>query len=308
MPLGNDRYATAGADLFRTWLRYVKQFSDLYKAGLDLPGVPSSGDSVLQTLPMREGRHAVVICSSHPDDEALSGALPLRLKREETRILNLAMTLGSNPARQKKRKAELAASCRVLGFDCQLVHEPLGFSNLAHASATNDVPARQQRIDILTSHFNREMPDLILFPHARDGHPVHEEVYRMALAAARQHSEIKNRRVLLAETEYWHPLAEPNLLLGLAPETIARLITALLCHQGEIGRNPYHLSLPARLMDNVRRGAEIMRHGDRGVQFPFAEIYRLSRLDRGRLRAIKRGMALTIPPEHNLTLNELQSL
>jgi hypothetical protein len=114
--------------------------------------------------------------------------------------------------------------------------------------------------------------------------------------------------VLLAETEYWHPLAEPNLLLGLAPETIARLITALLCHQGEIGRNPYHLSLPARLMDNVRRGAEIMRHGDRGVQFPFAEIYRLSRLDRGRLRAIKRGMALTIPPEHNLTLNELQSL
>jgi LmbE family N-acetylglucosaminyl deacetylase len=309
MPLGNDRHAAAEADLFRTWLRYVEQFSDLYKGGRDLPGgVTSGGDSALQTLPMREGRHAVVICSSHPDDEALSGALPLRLKREDTRILNLAMTLGSNPARQKKRKAELAASCRVLGFDCQLVHEPLGFSNLAHASATNDAPARQERIEILTSHFNREMPDLILFPHAHDGHPVHEEVHRLALAAARQHSEIKNRRVLLAETEYWHPLTEPNLLLGLAPVTIARLITALLCHQGEIDRNPYHLSLPARLLDNVRRGVEIMRYGKRGPQFPFAEIYRLLWLESGRLQPTKRGMALTIPPEDKLTLNELQAL
>jgi len=306
--LGNNRHAAAEADLFRTWLRYVEQFSDLYKAGRDLPGVPSGNDSALQTLPMREGRHAVVICSSHPDDEALSGALPLRLQGEDTRILNLAMTLGSNPARQKKRKAELAASCRVLGFDCQLVHEPLGFANLAHAGATNNAPVRQQRRDILTSHFNREMPDLILFPHALDGHPVHEEVHRLALEAASQHTEIKNRRVLLAETEYWHPLAEPNLLLGLAPETIARLITALLCHQGEIVRNPYHLSLPARLMDNVRRGAETMRYGDRDVQFPFAEIYKLSWLDRGRLHKTKRGMALTIPPEYNLTLNELQTL
>jgi LmbE family N-acetylglucosaminyl deacetylase len=309
MLLGNDRHAAAEADLFRTWLRYVEQFSDLYKGGRNLPvGVPSGGDSALQTLPMCEGRHAVVICSSHPDDEALSGALPLRLKRAETRILNLAMTLGSNPARQKKRKAELAASCRVLGFDCQLVYEPLGFPNLTHVNATNDAPAWQERIDILTSHFNREMPELILFPHACDGHPVHEEVYRLALAAARQHSEIHNRRILLAETEYWHPMSDPNLLLGLAPATIARLITALLCHQGEIGRNPYHLSLPARLLDNVRRGTEIMRFGDQSPQFPFAEIYRLSWLESGRLQPTKRGMALTIPPEDKLTLSELQAL
>ena len=75
---------------------------------------------------MHEGRHDIIICSPHPDDEALTGALPLRLKKENSRILNLAMTLGSNPARQKERKAELAAACRVLGFDCLLVHEPLG--------------------------------------------------------------------------------------------------------------------------------------------------------------------------------------
>lgn len=308
MPLGNDSHTTVGAGLFRIWLRYVEQFSDLYKAGRDLPGVSRGGSSALQTLPMDEGRHDIIICSPHPDDEALSGALALRLQGENTRVLNLAMTLGSNPARQKQRKSELAASCRVLGFDCRLAHEPLGFSNLGHVSATKDGPARQQRTDILTSHFNREMPELILFPHARDGHPVHKEVHRLALAAARQHSEINNRSVLLAETEYWHPLSAPNLLLGLTPETITRLITALLCHQREIARNPHHLRLPARLMDNVRRGAEIMRYGDRSPQFSFAEIYRLSRLESGRLHKTKRGMALTIPPENNLTLNELQAL
>lgn len=306
--MGNDDHTTADADLFRTWLRYVEQFSDLYKAGRDLPEVFNGGDSALPSLPFGEERHDIIICSPHPDDEALSGALPLRLQTEDTRVLNLAITLGSDPARQKKRKAELAASCRVLGFDCQLVHEPLGFSDLAHASATNDRPARQQQIDILTSHFNRELPELILFPHAHDGHPVHKEVHRLALTAARQHSEANNRRVLLAESEYWHPVSEPNLLLGLSPETIARLITALNCHQGEIARNPYHLSLPARLMDNVRRGAEIMRFGDWSPQFPFAEIYRISLLECGLLHKTKRGMALTIPPDHTLTLHELHTL
>jgi LmbE family N-acetylglucosaminyl deacetylase len=306
--LVNDGHLTTGTDLFGTWLRYVEQFYELYEGGRDLPVVANDPDPALQSLPIRKGRHAVVICSPHPDDEALSGALPLRLQGEDTRVLNLAMTLGSNPVRQKQRQAELAAACRVLGFDCRLVCEPLAFSNITLAGEADDIHVRQERIDILTGHFNRELPELILFPHGRDNHPAHEEVHRLALAAARQHSEIHNRRMLLAETEYWHPLSDPNLLLGLAPATIARLITALLCHQGEIGRNPYHLSLPARLLDNVRRGTEIMRHGDRSVQFPFAEIYRLSWLENGRIEPTKRGMALTIPPEDKLTLSELQAL
>jgi len=300
-------WTAAAADLFRTWLTYVEQFNELYKSGLDLSGFPDDLHES-QNLPMHGERHDVIICSPHPDDEALNGALPLRLKKENTRILNLAMTLGSNPARQKERKAELAAACRVLGFDCLLVREPSGFTNLAHDIKENDGAARQQRIDILVRHFNREKPSLILFPHAKDGHPVHKEVHHLALAAARQHAQIENRLVLLAETEFWHPLARPNLLLGLAPATIARLITALLCHRGEIARNPYHLSLPARFMDNVRRGREIMQYSGRKPLCTFAEIYRLSRLDRGRVQKIKRGMAATIPPEYDLTLNELQSL
>ena len=304
----DDRHLKTETDLFETWLQYVEQFSELFEHGQQLPVVASAPAPSSRSLPMRTGRHTVVICSPHPDDEALCGALPLRLQGEDTRVLNLAMTLGSNPARQKQRQAELAACCRILGFDCRLVHEPRGFSNISRADKTDDALTRQERLDILTDHFNRELPELILFPHAQDGHPAHEEVHRLALAAAKQHSETHNRKMLLAETGYWHPMSEPNLVLGLAPATIARLITALLCHQGEIGRNPYHLSLPARLMDNVRRGTEIMRYGDRRVQFPFAEIYRLSWLESGRLLPTKREMALTIPPGKKLTLKELQAL
>jgi LmbE family N-acetylglucosaminyl deacetylase len=298
----------AATDLLRAWQTYIEQFKVLYESGLHLPGFPGDVPES-QTLPMHAGRHDIIICAPHPDDEALNGALPLRLRRENTRILNLAMTLGSNPARRKERRAELAAACRVLGFDCLLVREPFGFTNLAHYRGKYDAAARQKRIDILVRHFNREMPTLILIPHAKDGHPIHEEVHRLALAAARRHTQRKNRQMLLAETEFWHPMTAPNLLLGLAPETIGQLIVGLLCHQGEIARNPYHLSVPARLMDNVRRGREIMRSSDRPpFCCTFAEIYRLSRLDRGRLQKIKKGMAVAIPPEGDLTLNDLQAL
>jgi len=305
--MGDKEQRAAAADLFRTWQTYAEQFKQLYESGLQLPGIP---DQVLesQILPMHAERHDIIICSPHPDDETLNGALPLRLKSESSRILNLAMTLGSNPARRKERRAELAAACRILGFDCLLVQEPLGFTNLTRSREKNDAAAQQKRLDILVRHFNRELPELILFPHAKDGHPAHEEVHRLALAAARQHTQRKNRQVLLAETEFWHPMAEPNLLLGLGPETIARLIIGLLCHRGEIARNPYHLNLPARLMDNVRRGREIMRSGNREPFCTFAEIYRLTRLDRGRSYKIRGGMATTIPPDTDMTLKDLQSL
>jgi LmbE family N-acetylglucosaminyl deacetylase len=307
MVMGGKKRPAAAADLFRTWQTYVEHFAELYESGQHLPGFPDEVPES-QTLPLHAGRHDIIICSPHPDDETLNGALPLRLKKGNTRILNLAMTLGSNPVRQEERKAELAAACRILGFDCQLVCEPSGFTNPTYGMAENDGAARQQRIDILVRHFKREMPALIICPHAKDGHPVHEEVHHLALAAARQHTQNEKRQVLVAETEFWHPMTEPNLLIGLTPATIARLIVALLCHRGEIARHPYHLNLPARLMDNVRRGREIKRSDAPEPRCTFMEIYRLSRLDRGRLQKMKKGMATTIPPEYDLTLNGLQAL
>ena len=39
---------------------------------------------------------------------------------------------------------------------------------------------------------------------------------------------------------------------------VADLMAALSLHVGEVARNPYHLRLPAWMIDNVRRGAELV--------------------------------------------------
>jgi hypothetical protein len=39
---------------------------------------------------------------------------------------------------------------------------------------------------------------------------------------------------------------------------VADLVAALSLHAGEVARNAFHLRLPAWMMDNVRRGAELV--------------------------------------------------
>ena len=51
----------------------------------------------------------------------------------------------------------------------------------------------------------------------------------------------------------------PNLLVECKKKDIADLITALSFHRGEIERNPYHLSIANRLIDNVMRGTELIK-------------------------------------------------
>lgn len=60
------------------------------------------------------------------------------------------------------------------------------------------------------------------------------------------------------ETEFWSTTRNPNVMVQLDCEHVATLVAALACHAGEVQRNPYHLRLPATLMDNVRRGAEVV--------------------------------------------------
>src|SRR5437899_4971070 len=71
----------------------------------------------------RRGRRrvTVLICSPHPDDEALVGGFALRALREcNARVVNCAITLGADPMRKKGRLNELRASCAVLGFELKI--------------------------------------------------------------------------------------------------------------------------------------------------------------------------------------------
>src|SRR5690348_2666901 len=61
-----------------------------------------------------------LIFSPHPDDEVIIGGWALRLLRQSRwRVINVAVTLGSNRERQQPRWEELSRCCRCIGFDLQ---------------------------------------------------------------------------------------------------------------------------------------------------------------------------------------------
>lgn len=226
---------------------------------LHLPAPPPAPAPLATTA----SASTALIFSPHPDDECIIGALPLRLQRHHGwRVVNIALTLGSNPSRRAARQAELASACAHLGWDNHILDWNLRQPDPSHPRMLADLILRHQ-------------PSLIFYPHAHDGHPVH--------AAA--HLLLRNACALLpqpeafihVQTEFWHPMEHPNLLVECPPDDLALLIEALSCHAGEVARNPYHLRLPAWMMDNVRRGAErVYGPGAAAPAFPFGTLYHTS--------------------------------
>src|SRR5438874_720108 len=54
----------------------------------------------------------VLLFSPHPDDEVITGALPLKLLRDaKWNVINVAVTLGSKPERKPERLEELRCCC-----------------------------------------------------------------------------------------------------------------------------------------------------------------------------------------------------
>jgi hypothetical protein len=86
----------------------------------------------------------------------------------------------------------------------------------------------------------------------------------------------------LAETEFWGAMSDPNLMVEISDEDLADMMAATSFHVGEVERNPYHLLLPAWMMDNVRRGGEVAAgQGGAAPEFAFAVLYRLRKWTRG---------------------------
>src|SRR5215472_9799277 len=88
----------------------------------------------------------------------------------------------------------------------------------------------------------------------------------------------------LVETEFWGAMDDPNLMVQISAEDLGDMITATTFHVGEVKRNPYHLLLPAWMMDNVRRGAELVGgQGGAAPDFPFAVLNRACKWTNGSL-------------------------
>src|SRR5215469_3988036 len=114
---------------------FVSSFSKLVSDGKSLPlgGIAPRHNPVL-----RPNAPVAIIFSPHPDDECIIGGLALRLMREAGfRVVNVAVTLGSNKERQQPRLRELKNACGWLGFDLEET-APNGLEKITPKTRTND--------------------------------------------------------------------------------------------------------------------------------------------------------------------------
>jgi LmbE family N-acetylglucosaminyl deacetylase len=231
-----------------------------------------------------------LLFSPHPDDECITGALALRLLREaKWNITNVAVTLGSEKKRQVPRLRELKNACHHLGF--ALIGTGLENINLETREKN---PARwQTAVDAIVRILKEYRPRVIFIPHEADAHLTHIGVHFLVLDALIALSH--DFECFVAETEFWGQMTKPNLLIESGVKDVADLVAALACHVGEVRRNPYHARLPAGMLDNVRRGAElVVGPGGAAPDFTFGTIYRLRKWSRGRLAdVLKNGKCLS---------------
>lgn len=228
-----------------------------------------------------EGAPTVLVFAPHPDDEVIVGALPLRLQRElGARVLNVAVTLGSDRGRRAGRLEELRGACEYLGFGLLEAREG-GLERITAAGRGEDPEAWAAAVERVAGILLGQRPLAVFFPHEADANSTHTGTHLLVRdALGRAGGEFS---CFTFETEFWHPMTGANLLVESSVGEVADLVTALTFHAGEVRRNPYHLRLPAWMMDNVRRGGEVVgRQGGEAPRFNFGTIYRARRWAGGR--------------------------
>ena len=274
-----------GNERFSEWFAYLQRLLAAVDSGKSIALGPSPAPPMPPTVSAAQpGTAKVVYCAPHPDDESLSGGLALRLRLEAgARVTNIAVTLGSDPAQRDRRRRELESACRVLGFDLVIPgtgnsSPPAGFDHVTSATREAEPGEWARSVQALAAILDRERPEAVFAPHANDFNRTHVGTHQLVLDALAVHlSRRTAASVILIETEYWHELAEPNLMVAVTPEIAALQITAAAEHGGEMARAPFHLLHPCRLLDNGRRGSEVVGGQGKPAQpVALAELYRVS--------------------------------
>lgn len=250
---------------------------------------PLGGFPPLPKPPVAADAPKVLIFSPHPDDEVIVGGLALRILRElNWSVINVAITQGSNKARQHERLKELAACCAHIGFGLIQTRD-YGLEGI-NPKARQQHPAEwgksvERIAEILTKH----RPRVIFFPHEKDWNGTHIGTHFLLTDALTKLGS--GFECYCVETEFWGAMDTPNLMVESSERDIIDMLTALTFHVGEVQRNPYHLRLPAWLIDNVRRGGELVGgQGGAAPDFAFATLYRLRRWHGGKFdRVLEHG-------------------
>jgi LmbE family N-acetylglucosaminyl deacetylase len=256
---------------------FVAELARLFRQSATLP---LGGFTPKSLPPPNPNAPKALIFSPHPDDEVVMGGLPLRLQRElQWNVVNVAVTQGSNKARQRERLKELQDCCGYLGFGLIQTSE-CGLEGV-NLEARQKRPADWSRgVARLAQILAQEQPRAIFFPHDDDWNSTHIGTHHLVTEALAQLGA--SFTSLTVETEFWGAMDTPNLLVESSERDVIDLVTALTFHVGEVQRNPYHLRLPPWLMDNVRRGGELVGgQGGAPPRFLFGTLCRLRRWQNG---------------------------
>lgn len=250
------------------YLNYVQNLKNAVLAARQFKqgGLPS-------TAVTPQKRETALFFSPHPDDECISGGLALRLLREaRMNVINVAVTQGSNKERQAGRWKELQGACQFLGLGL-MATGPSGLEKVNPKTRTQDPGYWAKSVAVIADILKRTQPKVVMFPHERDWNSTHIGTHYLVMDALA--TMPKEFECHLVETEFWGQMDDPNLMLELSEQDVADMVAALTFHIGEIARNPYHLSLPPWMMDNVRRGGELVGgQGGAAPDYAFAVLNR----------------------------------
>ena len=192
-------------------------------------------------VPEPSARRCVIV-SPHPDDECIGGGLPLRLMQESGwRVITIAVTHGSNPARQLARAEELSAACARIGFE-RLLLADRGLDRITPQARETDPAHWSDCVNLLAGKLAALKPALVLCPHAHDAQNTHIGTHHLTLdALAVVSANSPGFSTTLAFTEYWSTMTNANLLVELTAAQVGDMISALACHVGEVSRNPFQI-------------------------------------------------------------------
>ena len=263
----------------------VRDYARSFREGRSFP---MGGFSPTTVATPRPGAPKALIFSPHPDDECIIGGLALRLLREcGWNILNVAVTQGSNRARQSERWTELQAACAYMGFGL-IQTSPNGLEKVTPKCRAEEPAVWAPMVERIAAILRDERPKAIFVPHAADWNGTHigtHHLVRDALATLGP-----DFQTVLIETEYWGQMVRPNLMVEISDNDLTDLVTGISFHAGEVRRNPFHLLLPAWMQDNVRRGSELVGgQGGAAPDFGFATLYRRCLWKNGSVVEIQQG-------------------
>ena len=77
---------------------------------------------------------------------------------------------------------------------------------------------------------------VIFLPHDQDQHSTHMGTHHLVVDALR--SLGPGFRCKVVETEFWRPMADPNLMVESSPAEVADLVAAVSFHKGEVAPQP----------------------------------------------------------------------